>query len=581
MRQVIEKHITSLGFVVDACASYDEASDSLRHQYQNFGAEYACAVFGWPTAAQDDADSFARQLDSGEHKDLPVVVMSSDMRAETRAWVAARENTSLLGWKVYQQLDVHLQQHIDSEFPNADTANRTMTSMADNNDIHLLVVDNSATIRHALRDLFHSQGYRVTLAVNAEDAMTLASQTSIDIAVLDYYLNETTGDSLCRSLLAADSTGELMCTVLTGTYSDHIIKRSLRAGAIECMFKNESSDMLLSRIGAISRLVRQRRQLQAQKQLLDNVLDHIAGPVIVIGRDQRITYLNKLAVQELGLKELNQLLSQDASELLEKDPLQPHGDKLHAATWQLPNGASVEVDYQHTRIETSGHSLLRFTRRVVSIDNADLIVLQQNTSSDALSANVIRQFSLLDDCKPFFLQTCHYLEEARQTGTTSSEEKQPSMQVSLLIIDVFVKETNSTLQPVGSNEALAAQVRTALYGLAARAHHVAELTENRYGFLLRHAEEKQAFVLTRKILQRCLQVTPADHASGELGALACFGSLLNLSQNAEQPVNLLVQHVFKGLELIKGREPNQAILLDVRRLLSAFPTDPAEDAIRE
>jgi CheY-like chemotaxis protein len=151
MRQVIEKHVSSLGFTVDACSGFDEASASLRHQYQNFGAEYVCVIFGWPTITQDDADSFARQLDGGEYKDLPVIVMSTDMRAETRAWVAARENTSLLEWKVYQQLDNLLQQYIDRQSPDAEVANEAAHLNTDNSDIHLLVVDDSATIRYSLR----------------------------------------------------------------------------------------------------------------------------------------------------------------------------------------------------------------------------------------------------------------------------------------------------------------------------------------------------------------------------------------------------------------------------------------------
>jgi DNA-binding response OmpR family regulator len=423
----------------------------------------------------------------------------------------------------------------------------------------------------------------IPYAINAEEAMSMAGQTSFDIAVLDYYLKETTGDALCRELIASESTGDIMCTVLTGTYSDHIIKRSLRAGAVECMFKNESSDMLLSRIAAISRLVRQKRQLLTDGHLLETVLGHIAGPVILIDRDQRIAYINRPAVRELGISDIDKLRGQAATVLLGNEGPRPAGEKLHSATWQLPNEETVDVDYKHTRIEANGHSVLRFTQRVVSIDNADLVVLQQNKHPDALADNVIRQFSLFSDCKPFFLQTCRYLEDARQEQASSNADEQSAspMRVSLLIIDVFVSEANNTLQPIDTNKALAAQVRTALYGLAAREHHVAALAENRYGFLLRHAEEKQAFALTRKVMQRCLNETYADTVSAGSGKLACFGSLLNLSNNADQPVNVLVQHVFKGLEIIKGRNPNQAILLDVRRLLSAFPSNSVQDSVAD
>jgi len=244
MRYVLEKYIKSLGFAVDSTESYDESLQLLRNQYQQFGAEYSALLFGWPSTPQNDAAHLAQSLEQAEFEDFPVVVMSTDLRAETRAWVSARDCTAVIAWKEYQTVEGVLNRLLDEELHES----ATQAAKFDNNDIHLLIVDDSATIRHSLSDLFRMQGYKVSLAASRVEAFALATAQTFDIAILDFYLQETTGDLLCRDLMGHPDTGDIVCTVLTGTYSDHIIKRSLRAGAVECMFKNESSELLLSRI---------------------------------------------------------------------------------------------------------------------------------------------------------------------------------------------------------------------------------------------------------------------------------------------------------------------------------------------
>ena len=579
MRNVVEKHAQSLGFAVDACSNYAQAAELLRHQFQKFGGDFSALIFGWPTTPQDDAAAFAKQLDISDHKDLAVVVMSTDMRAEMLAWVGARDKCEVLPWKDYQRLDELFRQLIDEDTDMTTNTNTDIGTLAGtkaqdgvksgllpvgatHQDIHLLIVDDSATIRLSLRDLFKKQGYQISLAATHDEAIHCASETAIDIVIIDYYLSDTTGDMLCRDMLASADTGDVVCTVLTGTYSDHIIRRSLRAGAIECMFKNESSELLISRIDAISRFIRQRHQLQNERQLLEDILESITGAVIVIDSEHRIAYTNTLALRELGLKDESVLMGQQSNSLLEQGGPQAPGETVYAANWQLPEDRVVAVDYQHSLIKNGAYTLLRFAQRTVPIANADLVVLQQSHDPDTMADNVIRQFSLLDQCKPFLLQLLKYLETSKdqQSHTVCPEQQgDSSMQVSLLVLDVSP-----------AHDAQASVVQKALFGLAAQEHHVTAFGEHRYGFLLRHAEESQAYVLTRKVMQHCLQAAAEDD---EGTTLVCRGSMLSLTRNADQPMNVLVQHVLRGMDLVQEREPNQALLLDVRRLLPAFPAE--------
>lgn len=557
MRYVLEKHAESLGFSVDATQSYASAAESLDQQYKQFGTEYSGLLFGWPSTPQEPAESLAIQLEQAEYKDLPVVVMSTDMRAETRAWVAGRDNTAVLPWKEYQGLEALLQRLIDTAPDEGDT----FSSKFDNSDIHLLIVDDSATIRYSLQDLFQMQGYRVTLASTQEEAMQFAVQNLFDIAILDFYLTETTGDLLCRELMKSEEAGDVVCTILTGTYSDHIIKRSLRAGAVECMFKNESSELLLSRIDAITRFVRQRRTLQSNSQLLEEVIETVAGAVLVVDADHRIAYVNDYALEELNLDSGTALIGQPSETLFEIDGPKESGEQLYSAHWRLPDGRSIEIDYEHTFIEQSNRRLIRFAQKKMG--------MSRSVSSDSIGEQdsplvseqrLIKQQSLSEDSKSFLSQMQQYLNDAHSL----------QLRISLLVLEVFIQDESGNLQPIDSDENLELHVRKALEAIYTRPDHVSALTGSRYGFLLRHREEAQAYLLVRKIMQLCLEIDTVQTGKKEI-KIACTGSLLSLIDNAEQPVNTLMEHAFKGLDLVNTREPNQALLLDLRRMLSVYP----------
>ncbi len=557
MRYVLDKHAQSLGFAVDATESFSAAVDSLEKQYQQFGTEYCGLLLGWPITEQEDATSLAQLLEQPSYRDLPVVVMSTDMRAETRAWAASRENTGLLSWKEYQGLEAQLQKLIEADAD--DTA--ALPSSDDNSDIHLLIVDDSATIRYSLRDLFQLQGYRVSLAATQVEAMQLATTDRVDIAILDYYLTETTGDLLCRDLMMHSAVGNIVCTVLTGTYSDHIIKRSLRAGAVECMFKNESSELLLSRIGAISRFVRQRRRLQSEHRLLEEVIETVAGAVLILDAELQISYINAAGLQELQLKRRDSLVGQAGSALLEKGGPQASEDgQPRSARWKLPDGKSVDVDYEHVGIASSGHSLIRFARTAIPIV-AGAVAARPGAQPAATPASPpvssVEPQKLRPASAAFMQQMRWYLSK----GAALSER------TSLMIMDVQLLDRHGELRPLSDLPSLQQRVESVLQGIYKRPGHVGLLTDTRFGFLLRHKEESHVYLLARKIMQLCLEL----ELSQEDVSLSCAGSLLSLMDKQGHSLETLLLHVFKGVELARSRGSSQILLMDLRRMLNAYP----------
>ena len=106
-----------------------------------------------------------------------------------------------------------------------------------------------------------------------------------------------------------------------------------------------------------------------------------------------------------------------------------------------------------------------------------------------------------------------------------------------------------------------------MQGIYKRPGHVSLLTDTRFGFLLRHKEESHVYLLARKIMQLCLELElKQDDVS-----LVCAGSLLSLVDKQGHSIETLLLHAFKGVELARARGPNQILLMDLRRMLNAYP----------
>ncbi len=315
MRYVLKNYTDASGYETDGFTSFSKALNALRRQFEVFDSEYSCVIVGWPGVRDDDSDDFFQLLESTDFHDLPVIVLSQDLRADARAWVAGRNHTVLVRWKEYRRVKELLAKQLDQDF-DLDSGDDAFQSKFSNQDISILVVDDSPSIRYALRDLLKLQGYEVEVVGSFAQGIESAKNKKFDIAVLDYYLQDATGDELCREIIADNDTGDVTCTILTGTYSDHIIKRSLRAGAVECMFKNESSELLLARIDAISRMVRQRKELQISSLRMDVVIDSLNGAVISYDDEGIIRFGNSRAMQLLGYAADDEFIGHHVNEVL-------------------------------------------------------------------------------------------------------------------------------------------------------------------------------------------------------------------------------------------------------------------------
>lgn len=546
MRYVLENYAQSLGFEVVAIGDYKKAEESLHSQFRSYGGDFAGVLLGWSIVPDDGADSLINTLESPDYSDLPVVVLSTDMRAETRAWVAGREHTVVIQWKEYQTIDALLQKLLQSPVDDRDT----FSVKFDNADISVLIVDDSVSIRFALRDLFELQGYDVSVASGHSEAIELAQQQPFDIAVLDFYLQDGTGDSLCRKLIGDPLTGNITCTILTGTYADQIIKRSLRAGAVECMFKNESSELLLARIDALSRFVRQRKKLDTEQRRLEQLVDTLAGAALMIGTDDVISYASEQASRLLGYDSRASLLGVNASQIVDLQKIRESLSGRYKTQWRDASQGLVDVVYRQILLEDSNDLILNFKLQQETIDNTDA-----NTTTPS-AQNIVSALELPRSSQSFVAALNAYPESLGDSLES----------VSLLMIDTYAGRSEDEILPSNQIDGLPELIEYALKNVYKRENHVTCLGGNRYGILLRHTTQPQAFLLTRKIMQNCNAIDTGD-ANLSIFTTGClFGVSSNQDKSAGQQLRLASQ----GLDVVNQRGMNQALLLDLRRMLPVY-----------
>jgi two-component system phosphate regulon response regulator PhoB len=121
---------------------------------------------------------------------------------------------------------------------------------------NILVVEDEDALATLLQYNLEKEGYRVTLAGDGEEAMTLASEQAPDLVVLDWMLPKVSGIEVCRRLRARSETRNLPIIMLTarGEETDRI--RGLDTGADDYVVKPISMTELAARIRAVLRRIR-------------------------------------------------------------------------------------------------------------------------------------------------------------------------------------------------------------------------------------------------------------------------------------------------------------------------------------
>ena len=453
-----------------------------------------------------------------------------------------------------------------------------------NDDIHILVVDDSASIRFALRDLLQLHGYKVTVVSSHVEALAVARELRFDLAVLDYYLEDSNGDVLCAELLEDEAVGPITCAILTGTYSDHIIKSSLRSGAVECMFKNESSELLLARIDAISRLIRSRKSLYDSQHRLDRVIDELGGPVLVLDRNKQVAFVSEAGQRLLGYDDSSASpLGKPANSLMGRDLLgslisEDYDGEVCEGVFVSASGAPVSLLAQAMPIDfvlqdqTSelGHTetLILFNDKsandnlfdddvnaLLSANHSDIALLgvdDMSGTSDSDPDNAAGLNRRLGDCI-----------NAGQSGDSDREF------ASLLLLEIAHRDSESRLKPVTSEPEKLEQLSVALRMAHPEPADLAYFGSSRFAFILRYRDSAQALMQTRKVVQACNRIGD-DLGLQQTSSIAVVAELQGQGLSSSNP-SQLTESLHRKLTEVSRHGRDTVLLLDHDRYMSVYP----------
>lgn len=561
MRYVLQKYCKNSHYETVSYDNYGRAFEALENKSQEF--EYRCVILGWPNEPAVGADEFFDLLETPERKDLPVIVITQDLRADARAWVARRSHTLVLDWTDYRKID-GLVTGLLAQGVVTDT--ESFPAKFSNDDISILLVDDSFSIRNALGELLKLQGYTVDAVDTVEKAMELARAGSYDIALIDYYLQDSSGDKLCRLLIDDPQTSAIACAILTGTYSEKIVKQCLRAGAVDCMFKNESSELLLARIDAISRTVRNKRKLKEEALRLDAILGSTMEGVYGVDRGGNITFINSRAKRLLGYADDEDFTGKSAHELFHHSdengvPVAAKNSLVQRAREQ---GVAVR-DTQGIFIDSRGSAVaVTYTVRPLVLKGKDSgAIVEFSKREPAVERKAVAATAVGDEIAPGLLLLRHF-----ESSLENEIERVKRTQVTrnLLLIGIEFSGYGGKAVNISSSAALVRTVSRLLVLKFPGIEMMSYFGDGQFGLILPQTTDRAAYQGARKVIQAIVSLT----SNSKKSRIDCSGGLIGIGRGDGLNPNELISRTKIGCKIAKRMGRNYVFICDLKQVIRGF-----------
>ncbi len=112
-------------------------------------------------------------------------------------------------------------------------------------DPRILVADDEAVIRDLFKRILETEGHRVVTAKDGSEALDKIKEEPFDVIFLDIVMPGIGGLKACQTIEKINPEVKIVMMTGYGTEVEEEIKRSLKAGAYECIYKPFSIQELL------------------------------------------------------------------------------------------------------------------------------------------------------------------------------------------------------------------------------------------------------------------------------------------------------------------------------------------------
>jgi sigma-B regulation protein RsbU (phosphoserine phosphatase) len=140
----------------------------------------------------------------------------------------------------------------------------------------ILIIDDDPAIQILLKRTLHNQGYEVSVASNGEDGLVLARKIRPGLVLCDWNMPRMNGLQVCRQVKATPELSTTIFILLTSRNALEDRVEGLDAGSDDFLTKPVEMAELKARVRAGLRLHEANRDLQLQKQLLEEELAEAA-----------------------------------------------------------------------------------------------------------------------------------------------------------------------------------------------------------------------------------------------------------------------------------------------------------------
>jgi DNA-binding response OmpR family regulator len=162
----------------------------------------------------------------------------------------------------------------------------------------ILVVEDEAPMRSAMRDCLAAEGYRVLVSENGETGLATALDEKPDLILLDVMMPRLDGFALCARLRNASNAVPVLMLTAKGRVEDRVT--GLDAGADDYLVKPFSTDELLARVRALLRRTRRLSSRQTTLVMGSARVDFLKQTAVFEGKSLHLTKKEFAALQLLA-----------------------------------------------------------------------------------------------------------------------------------------------------------------------------------------------------------------------------------------------------------------------------------------
>ena len=163
----------------------------------------------------------------------------------------------------------------------------------------ILIVDDQSDNVQVLSLFLETQGYSVTYALNAQDALQRLSAVQPDLILLDLFMPDVNGLDLCKAIKAEPDCQDIPIIFITASHDQQHLMDAFECGAADYMTKPFKAKEVLARARTQIKLRRQTIQLRQAKDKLNTIASYVQEGLLVLDKNGSIQFANPAAAHML------------------------------------------------------------------------------------------------------------------------------------------------------------------------------------------------------------------------------------------------------------------------------------------